>query len=191
MQILINTYKYFKLKLETKIKTHYSEINFSFPAINIIWTSFQNKKHRLVASFIRHHCLLWYGCTWISLRKFKLNQISSTNIHSWVKTWKDTIEFTLKSLSPNLGPWPLSFTPYSNRYYPSLMCTSGSSPIIYMQIVYICFLSPKHTHSNVSLPCFLNLIYLRVCSVSLHKERPYSILWVHHGPWNECLCVCF
>lgn len=29
-----------------------------------------------------------------------------------------------------------------------------------MQITYIYFLSSKHTHSNVSLPCFLNFIIL-------------------------------
>lgn len=52
-----------------------------------------------------------------------------------------------------------------------------------MQIIYIYFLSPKHTHSNVSLPCFLNFIYLRVCSILVHKECPYSILWLHHGLW--------
>lgn len=156
-----------------------------------MWTSFQDKKHRSVASFIRYHCLLWYGCTWISLRKFKLNQISNNNIHSWVENWKGTTEFTLKGLSLNLGPWPLSFAPYSNQYYPSLVYTSGSSPRIYMQIIYICFISPKHTHSNVSLPCFLNLIYLGVCSVSVHKECPYSILWLHRAAWNERPWVCF
>lgn len=71
-----------------------------------------------------------------------------------------------------------------------LVYTSGSSPRIYMQIVYIC-LSPQNTHSNVSLPCFLNLIYLGVCSVSVHKECPYSILWLHRAAWNERPWVCF